>query len=248
MKAAVLIPHYNHADALSEVLDGLAGHGLPCFVVDDGSDAPNRARLAGLGARFPWAHIESLPGNRGRGAALQRGYHLAWRSGFSHVVQLDADGQHDPADVPRFLAVARRHPDALVLGVPEFDESAPRSRLYGRRITTFWVAIETLSRAIPDALCGFRGIPLGPSVGLLDRYRLGDHMEFDPALAVRLVWAGLPVVAVPIRVRYRPGGISHFHPWRDNLRISAMHARLCLAMLARLPTLVRRRPVVVAAA
>jgi glycosyltransferase involved in cell wall biosynthesis len=248
VKAVVLIPHYNHGGALGGVLEALAGHDLPCLVVDDGSDAANRGRVAELGARFPWVQVEFLPANRGRGAALRHGYRTAWRQGFSHVVQLDADGQHEAGDVPRFLAVARRYPDALVLGVPSFDATAPRRRVYGRRITTCWVAIETLSRVVPDALCGFRAVPLQPTVRLLERRPLGDGMEFDPALVVRLVWEAVPVATVPTHVRYRPGGVSHFRPWRDNARISATHARLCGGMLRRLPGLLRRRPVQLAPA
>lgn len=248
MRPAILIPHYNHAVSLGPVLDGLAGHGFPCLIVDDGSDAPDRARLADLAASRPWIEIETLPENRGRGAALRHGYEAAARRGFSHVVQLDADGQHDPADVPKFVATAREHAGALVLGVPRFDESAPWARYYGRRVTTFWVAIETLSRVIPDALCGFRCLPLAPTLAVLRHRTLGNRMEFDPALVVALVWAGVPVATVSTRVRYRRDGISHFQPWRDNVRISAMHTRLVFGMLARVPTLLRRRPVVVSRA
>jgi glycosyltransferase involved in cell wall biosynthesis len=248
MTPAILIPHYNHAASLGPVLEALGAHGLPCLLVDDGSDAPQRARLADLVAARPWVEIETLPENRGRGAALRHGYEAAARRGFSHVVQLDADGQHDPVDVPRFLAVARAHPDAVVLGVPRFDESAPWARYYGRRISTFWVAVETLSRVIPDALCGFRLLPLAPTLAVLRQRRLGNRMEFDPALVVALVWAGVPVATVSTRVRYRRDGISHFQPWRDNVRISAMHTRLVFGMLAQVPTLLRRRPVVVSRA
>ena len=245
MTAAVLIPHYNHAARVGEVVDGLAPHGLPCLIVDDGSEASERAALETLAATRPWLSIEVLPRNRGRGAALRHGYDTAARRGFSHVVQLDADGQHDPADVPRFLAVAAAHPDALVLGVPRFDDTAPWARYYGRRISTFWVAVETLSCVIPDALCGYRVVPLAAALATLERRRLGDRMEFDPALVVALVWDGVPVATVSTRVRYRRDGISHFQPWRDNARISAMHARLVFGMLTRVPTLLRRRPVVV---
>jgi glycosyltransferase involved in cell wall biosynthesis len=246
MNAAVLIPHFDHSDTVGDVLRGLSVVGLPCLVVDDGSAPAHRATLESETARWPWVMLVARPRNGGRGAALRDGYVTAWRQGFTHVVQLDADGQHDPGDVPRFLAAARRHPAALVLGAPLFETGAPWQRVYGRRLTTFWVAVETLSRVVPDALCGFRVIPLQPALSVLDRWRLGSRMEFDPALVVRLVWEGVPVAVVPTRVRYRPGGTSHFQPWWDNVRISAMHARLCAGMLARLPALVRRRPVAVA--
>jgi glycosyltransferase involved in cell wall biosynthesis len=243
VNAVVLVPHYNHTAGLAEVLAGLAFLEMPCLVVDDGSDETHRARVEQLAASFPWVDIVWLPVNRGRGVALTIGYEESWRCGFTHVVQLDADGQHDPAEVPRFLAAARQHPEALVLGVPTFDESAPWNRRYGRLLSTFWVAVETLSRAIPDALCGFRAIPLRPTLEIIGRRNLGDRMEFDPALAVTLVWHGVPVTTVRTPVRYRRDRVSHFRPWADNARISAMHARLFLGMLGRLPALLRHRPV-----
>jgi predicted LPLAT superfamily acyltransferase len=237
VKAAVLIPHYNHAGAIPGVLEKLSdvtGGRIPCIIIDDGSDPMHRVELARAAERYPWVRVVPLPVNRGRGAALRHGYEIAWRDGFSHVVQLDADGQHDPADVPCFLAAAAARPEALVLGVPQFDDTAPWSRRYGRHITTAWVAIETLSRAVPDALCGFRVIPLREAVDALSRHRLGDHMEFDPALVVTLVWDGVPVVTVRTRVRYDVGGVSHWAWCRDNIRLSVMHARLFFGMIVRL--------------
>jgi glycosyltransferase involved in cell wall biosynthesis len=237
----VLVPIYDHGATVGGVLRALAPLGVPCLVVDDGSGRATQDVLAGLARELPGVSLERLPDNRGRGAALRHGYRVARARGFTHAVQLDADGQHDPADVPRFLAAARRRPEALVIGVPIFDETAPRSRLYGRRLSVFWVHLETLSRAIPDPLCGFRGLPLAPVVDLLARTPLGDRMEFDVEVVVRLCWRGLPVVTVPTRVRYFREGVSHFRPWRDNVLISRAHARLCAGMLRRLPALVRRR-------
>jgi hypothetical protein len=157
------------------------------------------------------------------------------------VVQVDADGQHDVRDVPEFLAAAERTPDALVLGVPRFDATAPRSRLYGRRLSVFWARVETLSGVVQDPLCGFRCLPLAPTVALLARTPLGDRMEFDLQLVVRLVWAGLPVVSIPTRVTYFRDGLSHFRPWQDNVLISWAHARLGFGMVRRLPVLLGRR-------
>lgn len=242
MKPCLLVPIYNHGDTIGALLRALASVNLPCVVVDDGSDPETQRTLASLTRELPWVEVERLPANRGRGAALRHGYEAAARRGFSHVVQLDADGQHDPADVVIFLEAARREPDALVLGEPIFDHTAPKTRLYGRWLSRLWVWAETLSFAIRDPLCGFRGVPLGPTVSLLRRVRLGDHMEFDPEVAVRLVWDGVPVVNVPTRVRYFRDGLSHFQPIRDNLRISWLHARLFLGMWRRLPRLLRPRP------
>jgi len=235
MTPCLLIPIYNHGETIRSVIAELAAFGIVCFVVDDGSDAATRSRLDGVAAEFPWIRIERLPENRGRGAALRHGYRAAAAHGFTHAIQLDADGQHDPADVPAFLDAARRTPHALVLGAPQFDGSAPLARRYGRLVSCAWVWVETLSFRIADPLCGFRAIPLAPTVQLLARAPLGDRMEFDPELVVRLVWDGVPVVNVPTFVRYYRDGRSHFHPLRDNARITWAHTRLVLGMLARLP-------------
>jgi glycosyltransferase involved in cell wall biosynthesis len=230
----LLVPIYNHGATIRDVLAALAGLNLPCVVVDDGSDAPTRRALSRAADAFAWVTVERLSTNGGRGVALRHGYRWAHAHGHSHVVQLDADGQHDGADVPRFLEAARRCPDALVLGAPRFDASAPRTRLIGRRLSRFWVHVETLSRDVDDPLCGFRCFPVDPTVELLSRTRLGDRMEFDPEIAVRWAWEGWPIVNVPTRVRYFRGGLSNFRPLDDNVRISVTHTRLVFGMLARL--------------
>jgi glycosyltransferase involved in cell wall biosynthesis len=240
MTPCLVIPVYNHGDTLASVLDSLEGLRVPCVVVDDGSDGPTRDRIDALASARPWVTVERLARNRGRGAALRHGYATASRYGFSHVVQLDADGQHCAADVPRLLAEASADPGALILGQPTLDASAPRARRYGREISRFWVGLETLSRAIGDPLCGFRGVPVDPVLRLLAQWPLGDRMDFDPELAVRWVWQGWPIVHVPTRVIYPHGGRSHYRMVDDNVRISLMHARLTLGMLVRLPRLVRR--------
>ena len=126
-------------------------------------------------------------------------------------------------------------------GVPLFDESIPRSRLYGRYITKFWVAVETLSLNIPDAMCGFRVYPLKPCMRLIDERKLGNRMEFDIEIAVRLYWRDVEVVSVPTRVTYPESGVSHFKLGRDNWLISKTHAKLFFGMLLRLPLLLSRK-------
>jgi len=243
VKPCLLIPIYNHKDTIGEVVVQLDRFALPCLIVNDGSDADTDAVLQHIAQTFPWVMIERLPRNRGRGAALRHGYHVAARRGFTHAVQLDADGQHDPGDIPQFLAAARRMPGALVLGAPRFDDTAPRSRRYGRLLSCFFVWVETLSFTVVDPLCGFRCMPLEPTLKLLAKTPLGDRMDFDPEIVVRLVWMGVPVVTVPTCVRYYQGGLSHFHLVSDNARISWAHTRLVCGMLGRLPVLLwaRRR-------
>lgn len=241
MNPCLLIPIYNHKDTIRDVLRSLAYLNLPCLVVDDGSDAETRTVLDQIARELPWVEIQHLSVNAGRGAALRHGYKAAAQRGFSHAVQLDADGQHEPADVGKFLEAARRAPKALVLGEPVFDETAPKSRVYGRRLSQLIVWAETLSFSIRDPLCGFRCVPLEPMVGLMLRNGLGDRMEFDPVIVVRLAWEGIPVINVSTRVRYFRDGLSHFDLIWDNVRLARAYIKLFFGMLLRLPILLSRR-------
>ena len=226
MKACLGIPIYDHGETIGAVVESLASQNLPCIIVDDGCGASTRAVLDRLEARHAWLEVIHHPENRGRGAALRTAYRAAGRRGMTHVVQLDADGQHAASDVPRFLEAARAQPDALVLGSPIFDDSIPWHRRHGRKLSKVIVWAETGSTIVHDPLCGFRCIPLSPTLPLLDRVRSGNRMDFDPELVIRLVRAGLPVVNVPTAVDYPQGGVSHFRMVDDNLRIARAYVRL----------------------
>jgi glycosyltransferase involved in cell wall biosynthesis len=229
MNACVVIPIYNHKDTIEGVVRGLSPLRLSCLVVDDGSDAATRAVLDALPARYPWVEVVHRSRNGGRGAALRDGYRAAAGRGFSHALQIDADGQHDPADAEALVAAARTDPTAVVLGRPVFDDSAPRSRLYGRRLSQGIVWAYTASRAIQDPLCGFRCFPLDATLRVLDNHHLGSRMDFDPEIVVRLAWYGVRVINVPTRVRYFADGLSHFRFGRDNVLIARAYGRLFLA-------------------
>ena len=231
MTPCILIPCYNHAGPLAAVLTRLAEYGLPCLLIDDGSEPVAAAELAALAARYPWVTLLRHPHNQGKGGAVMTGLRCAHALGFSHALQVDADGQHDLADIPALLAEADKHPAALVSGRPLYDDSVPKGRLYGRYITHVWVWIETLSFAIKDSMCGFRVYPLAATCALLDRVALGRRMDFDTEVMVRLYWAGVAVRFVPTRVIYPADGSSHFQLWRDNRDISWMHTRLVCRLL-----------------
>jgi len=241
LNPCLLIPIYDHKDQIRAVLDSLAGFGLRCIVVDDGSGIETRMVLDAAEKDYSWLEVYHRDINGGRGAALVSGYRLAAKRGFSHAIQLDADGQHDARDVPRFVEAIDANPDALVLGTPIFDESVPKSRLYGRQLSRFMVWLTTLSLDVSDPLCGFRGIPLAPALGLLERVEMGSHMEFDPQLVIQLCWAGAPVVNLPTRVVYAAEGLSHFDLVRDNLRLIGVYIRAVGGMLLRSPRLLARR-------
>ncbi len=241
MKACLLIPCFDHGAPLRGVLESLAPYALRCFVIDDGSGLATQEALARIERDLPFVRVHRLPRNSGKGVALEAGYRLAAAEGFSHALQMDADGQHDPLAVPAFLEAMQKDPEAIVLGLPVFDASAPRARIWARQLSRAAVWLATLSLAIHDPLCGMRGVPLALALRVLDAAPLGPRMEFDPEFAVRCVWAGAPVANVPVRVLYPRGGLSHFDIVRDYPAMAATYARLWLGMLARAPGLLRGR-------
>jgi len=239
----IVIPCFNHGQMMADVLASLAGYGLPCLVVDDGSAAGTADELQRLAAGLPWVQLLRLEQNQGKGAAVIAGLQLAHSQGYSHALQVDADGQHQLSDIPDMIAEARAYPDCLISGQPVYDSSVPKSRLYGRYVTHVWVWIETLSLSLKDSMCGFRVYPVEPTLALVASHPLGKRMDFDTEVMVRLYWQGVPSRFLPTRVTYPADGVSHFDALRDNLRISWMHTRLFFGMLPRIPRLLRRKPV-----
>lgn len=241
-KPCIVVPVYNHEHAIGTVLQGLLRHGVPVILVDDGSSASCAAVLDALAAEHgERVVLERLPRNQGKGAAVLAGFRRAGLLGYSHAVQIDADGQHQTADVPKFLEQAAAHPDAVVSGYPIYDDSVPKARLYGRYATHIWVWINTISLEIKDSMCGFRVYPVAAVNTLAARQSIGSRMNFDTDIIVRLFWTGLRVVNVGTRVSYPADGVSHFRVWRDNVLITRMHTVLFFGMLPRIPMLLARK-------
>lgn len=231
-RPCVVIPSYNNPVTIRRVVLAVRAYVPDVIVVDDGSSEEGRAAIVGLGVEGI-ATVHHRAANGGKGAAVKDALRLARDAGFSHALQVDADGQHTLEDIPRMLEAAQEAPTALILGQPVFDESAPKARLVGRRITIFWTRLEVGGSAIADPMCGFRVYPLPVSAEV---HVWGDRMDFDPEIAVRLVWEGVPTRNVETRVRYvsaDDGGVSHFHAFKDNVLISLMHSRLMTLKIMR---------------
>lgn len=242
MKTGVVIPFYNHAGAIGTVVNALKPFGLPCWIVDDGSDASCEPVLQDIAhCEKNWVQIVWQRPNRGKGAAVTAGLQAAAANGCTHALQIDADGQHDVDSIAKILALAARNPQAMITGYAVYDASVPKSRLYGRYITHVWVWINTLSLEIRDSMCGLRVYPLAPTLEVLRRASLGERMSFDIEILVHLFWRGVRVLNIPVPVTYPIDGVSHFQPLRDNLQISGAHARMFLGMLWRAPLLLVRR-------
>ncbi|MGH8372908.1 MAG: glycosyltransferase family 2 protein [Gammaproteobacteria bacterium] len=239
-KPCAVIPVFNHHACLEQIVTALLGNGLPCILVDDGSDAITKQTLTEIAAEHPQVECLTQAENRGKGIAVITGFARAGERGFTHALQIDADGQHDLTDVPAMLALAEQHPGYLISGMPLYDDSVPGVRFYGRYLTHALIWLDTLSLRLRDSMCGFRVYPLAPSLALAKRVRIGSHMDFDTDIMTRLYWAGTESLFLPTRVRYPQDGISHFRMLRDNARMTWLHIRLFLGMLPRIPKLLYR--------
>jgi len=241
MKHCIVIPVYNHEEAIVQVVDQIRSLQLHCILVNDGSSEVCSKVLKDIAEREKsWVTLYEREANGGKGAAVVDGLNLAIAGRFSHAIQIDADGQHKLTDIPRFIKASQANPDKLILGQPYFDESVPKKRLYGRVLTNVWIWINTLSFSIADGMCGFRCYPLCAVEKLLEWVNMGQRMDFDIEIAVRLYWQGLDVVNIPTEVQYPLDGVSHFKLLLDNVLISKIHAQLFFGMLFRFPCLIMR--------
>ncbi|MEN3976585.1 glycosyltransferase [Emcibacter sp. SYSU 3D8] len=236
-----IVPTFNHHQVLEAILDRLAALALPVIVIDDGSGPVAARTISTICQKRPGVELLRHDINAGKGFAVVRGLRRARDRGFSHALQVDADGQHDLAFAPDLLALSRQDPDALVSGRPRYDDTVPLGRRIGRWVTHFWVFINSLSLDIKDSMCGFRVYPLGKTLLVIDEERIGMAMDFDIEILVRCHWRGIPIRSIPVKVTYPAGNHSNFRLFADNLRISAMHTRLFFGMLRRLPRLATRR-------
>lgn len=226
MKLCAIIPAYRHYRELPRLIAALKPHFEHVIIVDDGNDSPAREAIARLNAPESGVEVLRQAENGGKGAAMVAGFKAAIAQGYSHALQIDADGQHDTADLPKFVAAARANPDAVICGQAIYDESVPKARKIGRYITHFWVWVETYSFDIADSMCGYRLYPLGHVAAVLKGGPIGARMDFDTEIAVRLHWRGARIVNLPTRVIYPEGNVSNFAMLADNVRISLMHTRL----------------------
>lgn len=240
----VLIPTYNTGPRVLDTVGDARQHWEPVWVVVDGSTDGTAEQLSALAQADPGLRVFVLTENRGKGAAVLHGLNEAAAKGYTHVLTMDADGQHPADAIPAFMSASQAAPDALILGKPVFDSSAPRLRVVGRRVSNWWANLETLWSGIGDSLFGMRVYPARPLLDVMQSSLWMRRFDFDVEAAVRLVWKGLRPLDLPTPVRYfgkDEGGVSHFHYLRDNALLTWMHTRLMLGFLVRLPLLVHRR-------
>ncbi len=172
--------------------------------------------------------------NGGKGAAVLDGLREAAASGFTHVLVMDADGQHPTHEIQCFMALSEANPAAMILGVPRFSANAPRIRIWGRKISNGLVRFLG-NASIGDALFGFRVYPVASLLRVMEMSRHMRGYDFDAEAVVRLAWAGVEAINQPAPVTYfskDDGGISHFRYGRDNARLAHMYAQLFAAWVS----------------
>jgi glycosyltransferase involved in cell wall biosynthesis len=240
----VLIPSYNPGVKVFETVRTARQFWSPVWVIIDGSTDGSEITLHDMANSDSGLRVIHLPRNKGKGATVLHGLHIASAEGFTHVLTMDSDGQH-PADlIPQFMEESMKNPKAMILGKPIFDASAPNIRVQGRKISNWWANLETLGGGIGDSLFGFRVYPIEPLRKVMRFNPWMRHFDFDPEAAVRLSWRGVKVVNLPAPVRYfsvEEGGVSHFRYLRDNLLLTWMYTRLFVGFILRLPLLLLRR-------
>ena len=206
----------------------------PVWVVDDGSTDESSVAAQNLAARDPRVRVIVRSRNGGKGAAVATGLDAAIAAGFTHVLTLDADGQHPVDHIPRFMAESMAHPASLVLGRPIFGPEVPLERLHGRKLSVGLARIEILGAGIDDPLFGFRVYPALSLQRALAATRRARGFDFDPEVVVRMFWNGVPTVNLAAPCRYfakGEGGVSHFNYLRDNLKLIWLHTRLLTQLL-----------------
>ena len=240
----VLIPSYNAGAKAVETARAARAHWCPVWVVVDGSTDGSTEGLRAMAATDSGLRLFVLPANAGKGAAVLHGLQAAHDAGFTHALTMDSDGQHPAALIASFMQASIARPDAMVLGRPVFDASAPLLRVRGRRISNGWTNLETLGAGIADSLYGFRVYPVEDLIAVMRRQPWMRRFDFDTEAVVRLAWRGVKPVNLDAPVKYlsaEEGGVSHFRYGRDNVLLTWMHLRLMLEFVLRLPVLLWRR-------
>ncbi len=240
----VLIPSFDTGPKLLETVRDACAQWSPVWVVIDGSTDGSAEAVQRLAENKPGLRVMVLPHNQGKGAALLHGLRAAHAEGYSHALTMDADGQHPAPLIGDFMQASMARPEAMILGRPVFDASAPLLRVRGRRVSNWWTNLETLGAGVADSLYGFRVYPVDALIEVMQRQPWMRRFDFDTEAVVRLAWRGVKPINRDAPVRYlsaEEGGVSHFRYGRDNALLTWMHLRLMLEFGLRLPLLAWRR-------
>lgn len=220
-RVLVLVPTYNNATKLAEVLKDILSYTHHVLVVNDGSTDETLSVLS----QFSQIKLATYPTNKGKGYALQIGFKKAIEMGYDYVISLDSDGQHFAKNLLQFKETIELQPQHLIVGVRNMNqESVPVKSNFGRRFSNFWFMVET-GINLKDTQSGFRLYPLKS----LEQIRFyTKRFEFEIEVLVRASWRGISILEIPIEVYYPSTDerISHFRPLKDFTRISILNCVL----------------------
>lgn len=222
----VLMPTYNNASTLLQVIAAVRRFADDILVVNDGSTDETAALLASQ----PDVHVIAYERNRGKGYALKTGLREAARLGYAYAITIDSDGQHYADDIAVFVEAAEQSPNTLFVGARNLQaDNMPSKNTFANKFSNFWYWAETGIK-LTDTQSGFRLYPLA---GLADTHFITSRYEFEVEVLVRAAWKGIKVANVPIKVYYPPADerVSHFRPARDFTRISILNTYLVLVAL-----------------
>jgi len=241
MKLCFVVPVYNHGSTLEDVVKSLLVFNCPIIVVDDGNGEPDKTLIKKCAELHKEVILVSYEKNKGKGSAVFAAVRRAHKEGFTHIFQVDSDGQHDIAKCREFIELSEKNPDAIICGYPEYDESVPAARKNGREFSNGWARVVSWRPDIKDVLCGFRLYPVKPFIRVLNFTPYINHrMGFDAEILVRMLWINTGLVNAGVHVTYPKDGVSNFKMVRDNVAISCTFARLCAGMIIRSPLLLVR--------
>ncbi|WOO42328.1 glycosyltransferase family 2 protein [Rubellicoccus peritrichatus] len=230
----VVIPSYNTGRILVDTIREALKHWQPVWLFVDGSTDDSFRCFLDSPEDWPGLSVFVSSENEGKGATAIRAAKEAEHAGFTHMLLMDADGQHPAKEIARFMGLSRSAPEAMILGQPVYGDDAPWVRLAGRQLSVGMVWLETLGGGVGDPLVGFRVYPVKALLEAADNTRFARRYDFDPEMAVRLFWRGTRPIRARISVIYvspEAGGISHFHYLRDNLFMIWLHLRLIIAFI-----------------
>lgn len=221
-KSLIVIPTYNNKKTLRHVVGKALSSGLPILVVNDGSTDGSIETISDTAAS-----ILNFTENRGKGRAIVAAADWAKERGYSHIITIDADGQHDPAEAPGFIEKIKAHPMSIIIGKRDFENTrVPGSSRFGRRWSNLWIRITT-GLSVGDSQSGYRAYPVEAITKIPCK---GSRYNFEVEIIVRSAWAGLEIIDHDISVNYtaETKEASHFDPFWDNYRISVTYTRLVI--------------------
>ena len=235
-----IVPSFNHIDKVENIIQHISSLGINIILVNDGSNASVSKALRELAIKHQsYVELMSNDTNRGKGFSVIKALRHATKRGFSHAIQVDADGQHSLHHLSSMVKIAENAPNTIISGIRD-RQQMPTGRRRGRAITDFWVKVNTLGSTIEDSMCGLRIYPLKEIVQVLNLRTIGQRMDLDTDILDRSHWHGIPILQIYVDVRYELEP-SRFHILYDNARISWMHTKLFFCMLPRVRQLLKLR-------